>query len=65
LEKTLPKQYPELRKLSELVEIYGNVALTGKKRHFEIHFEPLDIGLSISAYCPKKGFFAAVFKNIT
>lgn len=49
----------------DLFEIYGNVALTGKKKYFEIHFEPLDIWLSISAYCPKKGYFAAVFENIT
>jgi PAS domain S-box-containing protein len=49
----------------ELLETYGRVALTGKKERFEIHFKPLDIWFSISAYCPKKGFFAAVFENIT
>ena len=49
----------------ELFEIYSRVALTGKTEHFETHFEPLDIWLSISVYSPKKGYFAAVFENIT
>ncbi len=49
----------------ELFEIYGRVAQTGKTEHFEINFKPLDIWLSISVYCPKKGFFATVFENIT
>lgn len=49
----------------ELFNIYGRVALTGKKENFELHFKPSDIWLSISAYCPKKGYFATVFDNIT
>jgi PAS domain S-box-containing protein len=49
----------------ELFEIYGRVAQTGKTEHFEMNFKPLDIWLSIFVYCPKKGFFATVFENIT
>ncbi len=49
----------------ELFEIYGRVATTGKSEHFEIFFKPLSIWLSILAYSPKKGYFAAVFENIT
>jgi PAS domain S-box-containing protein len=49
----------------ELFEIYGRVALTGKKECFEIYFQPLDIWLSISVYSPKRNYFAAVFDNIT
>jgi PAS domain S-box-containing protein len=49
----------------ELFEIYGRVALSGKSEHFEMYFKPLSIWLSISAYCTKKGFFAAVFENTT
>ncbi|KKL59349.1 hypothetical protein LCGC14_2216240, partial [marine sediment metagenome] len=41
------------------------VALTGKETEFEIYFEPLQIWLSISVYSPKKGYFVAVFQNIT
>jgi PAS domain S-box-containing protein len=49
----------------ELFEIYGRVASSGKPERFEVYFKPPNIWLSISAYSPKKGFFAAVFENIT
>jgi PAS domain S-box-containing protein len=48
----------------ELFEIYGRVALTGQKEKFEVFFKPLNMWLSISVYCPAKGYFAAVFENI-
>jgi PAS domain S-box-containing protein len=49
----------------ELFEIYGRVALSGKNQRFEMEFKPLGIWLSISVYSPQKGYFAAVFENIT
>jgi PAS domain S-box-containing protein len=49
----------------ELFAIYGRVALTGKTEKFLIYFKPLQIWLSITAYCPKKGYFVAVFENVT
>jgi PAS domain S-box-containing protein len=49
----------------ELFEIYGRVASSGKPERLEVNFKPLNIWLSISVYCPKKGFFAAVFESIT
>ncbi len=49
----------------ELFDIYGRVALTGKEERFEIFFKPLNVWLSISVYCPKKGYFVAIFENIT
>lgn len=49
----------------ELFDIYGKVASTGESTSFEIYFEPLDIWFSISVYSPKKGYFVAVFENIT
>jgi PAS domain S-box-containing protein len=49
----------------ELFEIYGNVAVTGKARKFETYVDPLKIWFSVSVYSPKKGFFVAVFDNIT
>jgi len=49
----------------ELFDIYGKVALTGEEEKFDINFEPLDIWLSISVYSPRKGYFVAVFENIT
>jgi len=49
----------------ELFEIYGKVAHTGQKEKFEIFFKPLSLWLSISVYCPKKDYFAAIFEDIT
>jgi len=49
----------------DLFDIYGEVALTGKETKFDIFFEPLEIWLSISVYSPQKGYFVAVFENIT
>ena len=47
------------------MDIYGKVALTGKETKFDIYFEPLEIWLSISVYSPRKGYFVAIFDNIT
>ncbi len=49
----------------ELFDIYGKVSKTGKAERFEVFLGPLKIWLSILAYSPKKGYFAAVFENIT
>jgi len=49
----------------ELFDIYGRVALTGKNEKFEIFFKPLNLWLYVSVYCPMKGYFAAIFVDIT
>lgn len=49
----------------ELFEIYGRVAETGQPEHLVLDFKPLAIWLSLSIYSPSKGYFAAVFDNIT
>ncbi|HUK85334.1 MAG TPA: PAS domain-containing sensor histidine kinase [Candidatus Acidoferrum sp.] len=49
----------------ELFEIYGRVAVTGQKEKFEIFFKPLNIWLNVSVYSPRKGYFAAIFEDIT
>jgi PAS domain S-box-containing protein len=49
----------------EIFDIYGRVAKTGNPERFELFFKPLSIWLNISVYSPKKGYFAAVFENIT
>ena len=36
-----------------------------KKRSLKYFFKPLSLWLSISVYCPAKGYFAAVFEDIT
>ncbi|OGO45461.1 MAG: hypothetical protein A2Z05_04965 [Chloroflexi bacterium RBG_16_60_22] len=49
----------------ELFDIYGKVALTGEPTAFELYFQPLAIWLTISVYSPAKGYFVALFDNIT
>lgn len=49
----------------ELFEIYGRVSLTGRPERFEIDIKSLGLYLSISVYSPAKGYFVAVFDNIS
>jgi len=64
--KKVTEVIPGIKELSpELFEIYGRVALTGKTEKFEIYFKPLAKHLSVSVYSPQKGYFAAVFDDIT
>ncbi len=51
--------------LLELVNQYGEVATTGIASRFEFNFTPLKKWFAISAICPKKGFFIAIFDDIT
>ncbi len=50
---------------SELFEIYGRVAKTGKPERFEVFFKPLDVWLDISVYGPKPEHFVAIYENIS
>lgn len=57
---------PGIKKANpELFEIYGRVALSCQEEKFEVFFKPLSLWLSISVYCPQKGYFAAIFEDIT
>ncbi len=49
----------------EIFDIYGKVAQTGEPTEFEIDFTPLDIWLKITVISPERGYFAAIFENIT
>ncbi|HOT04309.1 MAG TPA: MASE3 domain-containing protein [Methanolinea sp.] len=49
----------------ELFEIYGRVASTGRPETFDIYFSPLEIWLHISVSSPEKGYFIALFEDIT
>jgi PAS domain S-box-containing protein len=44
---------------------YGHVALTGEPAHFENYRQALKRWLNVSSYCPKKGYFIALFEDIT
>lgn len=64
--KNVSEVIPGIRELSpELFESYGRVATTGIPERFEFDFKSLNQWLDISVYCPKMGYFIAVFENIT
>ncbi len=47
------------------IETYGEVALTGKEIKFDQYSEALERWFCVSAYSPRKGYFATVFEDIT
>jgi PAS domain S-box-containing protein len=47
------------------INVYGKVALTGEPAQFENHAESLDKWYKVSAYCPEKGYFVALFEDVT
>jgi len=64
--KRVTEVIPGLRETNpELFEIYGTTALTGIPNKFDTYIAQLLIWLSISVYCPERGYFVAVFENIT
>ncbi|KKN03973.1 hypothetical protein LCGC14_1102250 [marine sediment metagenome] len=66
IHKRVTEAIPDIKNFEpNLFEIYGKVASTGEPTKFEIYFSPLNIWLSISVYSFKKGYFVAVFDNIT
>ena len=49
----------------ELLEIFGKVAMTGKPERFEVSSGSFGGWLSVAAFSTEKGYFVAVFDNIT
>jgi two-component system cell cycle sensor histidine kinase/response regulator CckA len=49
----------------ELLEIHGNVALSGQPERFETYVASLESWFSASVYSPEKGYFISVFDDIT
>jgi len=47
------------------IGLYGEVALEGKSKEFEIYNSFLDKFFKISAFSSKKGYLAIIFENIT
>jgi len=64
--KRVLEAIPEIRTLTpDLFNTYGRVASTGKPETFEIDFKPLDLWLKVSVFSPEKGYFVAVFEDLT
>lgn len=47
------------------VEVYANVAMTGRSTFFENYSSELDRYFEVSAYCPRPGQFAVIMVDIT
>jgi PAS domain S-box-containing protein len=47
------------------LEVYAEVAATGKATAFEAHFAPMNKHFRISVFSPDKGKFATIFQDIT
>ena len=64
--KKVTEAIPGIEKSNpEVFEIYGRVAQTCQKERFEIFIKPLKLCLSVSVYCPRMGYFVAIFEDIT
>lgn len=64
--KRVLEAIPDIRRLiPEIFDTYGRVAITGMPETFEIDFKPLGLWLKISVFSPEKGYFVAVFEDIT
>lgn len=64
--RTATEVFPDIKlKNSELFQIYDSVASSGKPQKFELFFNPLQIWLSISVTSSEKGYFIAIFDDIT
>jgi PAS domain S-box-containing protein len=61
--RTASEVIPTLEKY--WVNIYGEVALTGKSIEFENYNAELNSYFKVSAFSPKTGFFAVIIENIT
>ena len=49
----------------DLISMYGQVALTGEPFQIELFFAPFDRWYNVVANCPERGFFNAIFEDIT
>ena len=64
--KRATKAMPIIEKAKpELFEICGRVSRSGKGEEIEVFVEPLNRWWQIFVYSPKRGYFAAVFEDIT
>ena len=63
LSDALPSVYHN--QVFDFVRSYGHVALTGQSINFEFFLKELNRWFSISAFCPQKGYFATLVKDIS
>jgi PAS domain S-box-containing protein len=49
----------------DLISMYGEVALTGKDKLFELYFKPFNKWYSVNAFSNKINYFITIFSDIT
>ena len=66
VDKRVTEVFPGIREaFPQIFEIYGRVALTGIPESFDLDFKPAGKWLHLSVHSPEKGYFVAVFEDIT
>ncbi|MBU1151686.1 PAS domain S-box protein [Patescibacteria group bacterium] len=66
IQRKVTEVFPGIDKDStSWIKLYGNVALTGKPLRIDQYSSLLKKWYSVTAYSPKKGYFATVFEDIT
>ncbi len=50
---------------TDLIDVYGRIALTGESKRFEIYYEPLDRHFMITAFSPEPRQFVTIFSDIS
>jgi PAS domain S-box-containing protein len=64
--KRATEVFPDIHTIElDLIQVYGQVALTGEKVTFDVYFESFGMWFSISAYSPEPGYFVTIFEDIT
>jgi PAS domain S-box-containing protein len=64
--KTVSEIYPdEHNDPTDWIGKYGQVAITGEPLHFEGYRQTMKRWIHVSSYSPKKGYFIAIFEDIT
>lgn len=64
--KKATEAFPSLKNSTvDWVHIFGKVALTGKPVSMDIYSDVMDRWYNVNYYCPKKGYTAAIFSDIT
>lgn len=64
--KKATEAFPNIKHSNiDWINLFGEVALTGKPIFMEIYSDIMDRWYNVSYYCPKKGYTAAIFSDIT
>ena len=63
--KKITEISPKFAAQSEYMQRLGEVAISGKAARFEMYLEHVNRWLRVNAFCPKKGFFFALYTDIT